>query len=60
MSHDCDYCPESFDDEDRLDTHVLLRHREEAVEDGYEYESDVSDGALEERDHEKGEQFGYE
>lgn len=55
----CEYCDEEFPSEAQLDIHLTVNHREEASEDGWDYESEVSDGHLEEREIEKGEQFGY-
>jgi hypothetical protein len=59
MSPDCGYCDKSFGTKDKLDTHIMLNHREEAKDDGFEYESEVSDGYLKEQEVETGEQFGY-
>lgn len=60
MTASCDYCPQTFNDEDKLETHMLVAHREEASDNGFSFESPVSDGHLEEQEVEKGEQFGYE
>lgn len=55
----CIECDEPFESEGKLRTHVLLNHPELARADSEQYTSEVSKGHLEERDHPKGESFGY-
>jgi len=55
----CIECDEQFESEAMLRTHVLLKHPDLARSDSDQYASEVSTGHLEDRDHPKGESFGY-
>lgn len=55
----CIECDEPMESESMLRTHVLLKHPELAREASGDYDIVVSKGHLEERDHPKGESFGY-
>ena len=55
----CKRCDEKFKNEAQLNTHVLLKHPDLARSNSDEYRAEVSDGHLDEREIEKGEQFGY-
>jgi hypothetical protein len=54
---ECDYCGKEFAVEDRLRTHLLVKHPDEIDSD--EGKIEVSEGHLKEKEVEKGEQFGY-
>ena len=54
---ECNYCSKEFAIEDRLRTHLLVKHPDDIDSD--EGETKVSEGHLKEKEVEKGEQFGY-
>lgn len=59
MSYQCKGCDKVIETEPQLKTHVLLNHPELARDNSELYESEVSKGHLNEKEIEKGEQFGY-